>query len=67
MFSRVLAAVIAQARLAHQRGVASTADIDTAMKYGVNYPHGPFEWSARIGETACDELLQGLEEARGHA
>jgi 3-hydroxybutyryl-CoA dehydrogenase len=60
IFARILIAIIAQAALAHQRGVATPADIDTALKYGVNYPQGPFEWADRIGRDACVTLLDEL-------
>jgi 3-hydroxybutyryl-CoA dehydrogenase len=62
VFARILVAVIAQAALAHERGVAEQDDIDTALKYGVNYPHGPFEWMRRIGVDRCAELLEALNE-----
>jgi 3-hydroxybutyryl-CoA dehydrogenase len=58
--ARIIIALIAQAALAHQRGVASKADINTALRYGVNYPHGPFEWVAMAGESACLHLLAAL-------
>ena len=29
--------------------VASEADIDTALRYGTNYPKGPFAWRDQIG------------------
>jgi 3-hydroxybutyryl-CoA dehydrogenase len=53
-------ALIAQAALAHQRGVATKDDIDTALRYGTNYPKGPFEWSAQIGLDKCARLLEAL-------
>jgi 3-hydroxybutyryl-CoA dehydrogenase len=37
-------------------GVASAADIDTAMRLGVNYPLGPLEW----GETAGWPWVEGV-------
>jgi 3-hydroxybutyryl-CoA dehydrogenase len=62
VFARILVAVIAQAALARERGVAEQDDIDTALKYGVNYPHGPFDWMRRIGVDRCAELLEALNE-----
>ncbi len=65
IFARVLVAIIAQAALAYERGVASKKDIDTALKYGTNYPHGPFEWAGQIGPERCGRLLEALNgEAR---
>ena len=60
VFSRILVAIIVQAALAHERGVADTADIDTALKYGTNYPKGPFEWARQIGHGVCVRLLKAL-------
>ncbi len=60
VFSRILVAIIVQAALAHERGVADTADIDTALKYGTNYPKGPFEWARQIGHGVCVRLLDAL-------
>lgn len=61
VFARILVALIAQAVLAHRRGVATPADIDTALTKGVNYPMGPFTWMERIGVDTCARLLQSLE------
>ncbi len=62
IFSRILIAIIAQAHLAFERGVASREDIDTAMKFGVNYPMGPFEWTRQVGADRCVALLDALNE-----
>ena len=63
VFARVLVAVIAQAAVAHERGVAERADIDRALKYGTNYPKGPFEWAREIGHDLCRQLLEQLDAA----
>ena len=62
LFARVLVAIIAQAALAHARGVATRPDIDTALRYGTNYPKGPFEWAEQIGHGRCVRLLEALNE-----
>ena len=62
IFARILVAIIAQAALAHERGVAAIGDIDTALKYGTNYPRGPFEWAGRIGHDVCGRLLEALNQ-----
>jgi 3-hydroxybutyryl-CoA dehydrogenase len=61
VLARILVALIAQAHLARDRGVASEADIDLALRCGVNYPRGPFEWAARIGRDRCAALLAALD------
>jgi 3-hydroxybutyryl-CoA dehydrogenase len=45
IFPRTIAQIINEAHFALEENVASKKDIDRAMKYGVNYPKGPFEWS----------------------
>ncbi|MHC5006966.1 MAG: 3-hydroxyacyl-CoA dehydrogenase NAD-binding domain-containing protein [Planctomycetota bacterium] len=62
VLARILVALIAQAALAHERGVATKDDIDTALKYGTNYPKGPFEWSGQIGLDRCARLLKALND-----
>ncbi len=41
---RIRAAVAAEAVLARDEGVASEADIDTAIRLGAAHPEGPFSW-----------------------
>jgi len=60
VFARILAALIAQAHIAHERGVATADAIDTAMKFGVNYPKGPFEWTQQISPGTVCNLLESL-------
>ena len=40
----------------------SEADADAAMKLGVNYPAGPFEWLAHWEVNAVIELLNRLDD-----
>lgn len=58
--ARVIAMIVNEAYFALQDGISTKAEIDTAMKLGTNYPHGPFEWSARIGLKNILELLDAL-------
>ncbi len=60
IFARILGGIIVQASLAHARGVAEKSDIDTALKYGVNYPQGPFQWAEQIGPKHVVRLLEAL-------
>ena len=41
--------------------VASAADIDTAMRLGVNYPEGPLAWAGRWGLQSVLATLDELE------
>lgn len=58
--ARVIAMIINEAYFTLQANVSTKAEIDTAMKLGTNYPHGPFEWSEIIGLKKINKLLQAL-------
>lgn len=58
--ARVIAMIVNEAYYALQDGISTKAEIDTAMKLGTNYPHGPFEWSGTIGLSNILELLDAL-------
>lgn len=45
IFPRTIAQIVNEAFFALEEGVASKEDINRAMKFGVNYPKGPFEWA----------------------
>jgi 3-hydroxybutyryl-CoA dehydrogenase len=54
--------LINEAADAVQQGVCSEADADRAMKLGVNYPAGPFEWLADWNPRAVVNLLDRLDD-----
>ncbi|MGW0706596.1 3-hydroxyacyl-CoA dehydrogenase [Streptomyces sp. NPDC002643] len=58
--ARTVARIVDLAHDAVAKGVATEEDIDTAMRLGVNYPLGPFEWSRRIGRVWAHDLLEEL-------
>ncbi|SMF62666.1 3-hydroxyacyl-CoA dehydrogenase [Streptomyces sp. Amel2xC10] len=60
--ARTVARIVDLAHDAVAKGVATEEDIDTAMRLGVNYPLGPFEWSRRLGRTWACSLLDDLHE-----
>lgn len=59
---RTVAMIINEAYYTLQSGTAKKEDIDKAMKLGVNYPYGPFEWCKKIGISHIYDLLNGLYE-----
>ncbi len=59
--ARSVAMLINEAADAVQQGVCSEDGADKAMKLGVNYPAGPFEWLARWNTRAVIELLDRLD------
>ncbi|MEV5987222.1 3-hydroxyacyl-CoA dehydrogenase [Streptomyces sp. NPDC052051] len=58
--ARTVARIIDLAHDAVAKGVATEEDIDTAMRLGVNYPLGPFEWGRRLGRGWAYSLLEDL-------
>lgn len=62
---RTVAMLVNEAADAVHQGVASEADVDAAMRQGVNYPLGPLAWGRRIGLPAVAGVLQHLAQAYG--
>ncbi|MFI2431491.1 3-hydroxyacyl-CoA dehydrogenase [Streptomyces sp. NPDC018693] len=58
--ARTVARIVDLAHDAVAKGVATEEDIDTAMRLGVNYPLGPFEWSRRLGRGWAYDVLDEL-------
>jgi 3-hydroxybutyryl-CoA dehydrogenase len=58
--ARTVARIVDLAHDAVAKGVATEEDIDTAMRQGVNYPLGPFEWSRRLGRSWAYDVLDDL-------
>jgi len=58
--ARTLAMLINEAADAVQQGVCTQDAADLAMKLGVNYPAGPFEWLARWHARSVVQLLDQL-------
>lgn len=58
--ARTVARIIDLAYDAVAKGVATEQDVDTAMRLGVNYPLGPFEWNRRLGPDWAGSLLESL-------
>jgi len=59
--ARTLSMLVNEAADAVQQGVCSPAGADAAMKLGVNYPAGPFDWLARWGAPAVVHVLAALD------
>jgi len=60
-----ICSIINEALFAFSEGVASKADIDTAMQLGTNYPKGPFAWAAEIGADRIARILDDLARVKG--
>jgi 3-hydroxybutyryl-CoA dehydrogenase len=59
--ARTVAMLVNEAADAVQQGVCSEAGTDAAMKLGVNYPQGPFEWLAAWSARDIVALLDALD------
>jgi 3-hydroxybutyryl-CoA dehydrogenase len=62
---RTVAMLAGEAVSALAEGVASRDTLDTAMKLGTNYPHGPLAWAETIGLSAVLSVLEGLHAETG--
>jgi len=62
---RTLAMLVNEAIDAVHRGVASAADIETAMTRGVNYPRGLLAWGDEIGPATILHRLEALQDEYG--
>jgi 3-hydroxybutyryl-CoA dehydrogenase len=62
---RILACVVNVACEIAQQRIATPADIDTAVRLGLGYPHGPLAWGDRLGARRLLEILDNLQETTG--
>jgi len=65
LVARTVAALANEAADIVLRGVASAADVDTAMQKGLNFPGGPLGWADRFGAAYCAGVLDALAVASG--
>ncbi|NOU05269.1 MAG: 3-hydroxyacyl-CoA dehydrogenase [Hyphomicrobiaceae bacterium] len=59
---RVVAQIVNVGCQIAQRGIATPADIDKAVKLGLGYPYGPMEWGDLIGPRRVFFILNRLAE-----
>ena len=59
--ARTIAMLINEAADAVQQGVCNPDGADAAMKLGLNYPAGPFEWLVQWGAAEVVALLDALD------
>ncbi|MFG1346634.1 3-hydroxyacyl-CoA dehydrogenase PaaH [Xanthobacter autotrophicus DSM 431] len=62
---RTVAMLANEAAEAALVGVASPADIDRAMTFGVNYPRGPLAWADAVGPERILAVLEAVQAAYG--
>ncbi len=61
ILARIVGQIINEAAFALGEGVASAADVDTAMRLGTNYPLGPCTWGNKLGLDLVLEVLEYLQ------
>lgn len=60
---RTLAMLTNEGADAVLQGVASAADVDLAMKAGLNYPEGPLAWSDQLGLGVVHQVLTNIQQS----
>lgn len=65
VLARTFAMLANEAAEAVLAGVGSIEGIDTAMRFGVNYPRGPLEWADRLGAGLLVDILDGITQSYG--
>jgi len=63
--TRLLAALLLEAMRIHDEGVASAADLDQAVRLGLNHPLGPLELADYIGLDTVLYIAEGMHGAYG--
>jgi 3-hydroxybutyryl-CoA dehydrogenase len=67
VLTRLGATIANEACFALGERIASSDDINTAMRLGYNWPIGPLEWGERLGWSRSLGVLEELRELRGEA
>lgn len=63
--TRLLAALLLEAIRLHEEGVAEQADLDLAVKLGLNHPMGPLELADYVGLDTVLFIAEGMHSAYG--
>jgi 3-hydroxybutyryl-CoA dehydrogenase len=67
ILTRLFAQIANEAAFAREEGIASDADMETAMRLGFNWPLGPLAITELIGPRRAVELLDRLAASQGEA
>jgi len=62
---RVMATIVNIAANIAQRGIASVADLEDAVRLGLGYPQGPLDWGEQLGADRMLEVLRAQLAATG--
>jgi 3-hydroxybutyryl-CoA dehydrogenase len=64
---RLVAQIANEAAFALEEEVGTPADMDTAMRLGFNWPHGPLELTELLGPERAVSILEELRAQHGEA
>jgi 3-hydroxybutyryl-CoA dehydrogenase len=64
VLGRIVCQLVNEACFAATERVATPADIDLALRLGLNHPHGPIAWGERIGWASVLARIDGLWDDR---
>lgn len=64
---RTIGAIVNEAVIAVEEGVAAADDVDAAMRLGTNYPRGPIAWGREIGGHRISRILRRVAALDGEA
>ncbi|MFN3210155.1 MAG: 3-hydroxyacyl-CoA dehydrogenase [Roseovarius sp.] len=62
---RIIAMISAIGASVAQNRIATPADVDRAVKLGLNYPNGPLEFADVLGVSRIVRILDGMTECSG--
>ena len=62
---RILATIVNIAANIAQRGIASVADIEDAVKLGLGYPQGPLSLGDAVGGAQVLTILRNMQAVTG--
>jgi len=62
---RMVAAIVNTACEIAQQQIASTSDIDSAVRLGLGYPHGPLTLGDKVGAAHVLEILSNMLQGSG--
>ena len=65
VLTRTVAMLVNEASLLVQEEIADVEGVNLAMKKGLNYPLGPFEWVEKWGLISVVETLDNLFQLYG--
>ena len=65
VLERIVCQLVNEACFTLGRKIADAADIDTAMRFGFNWPRGPLEWGDAIGADGVLSVLDRLRSETG--